>query len=305
MTVHIRANFPDIFDSLLAAIDTIYIQSRDLDETKAGYKKLFKIKTSDRQFENVTGFSGFPTIGNVGEGDEVPLYSVAQLYDKKFTHLKWAGAWQVTEEMQDDDQHELVASFARAFARSARFTKEVNLANVFNDGATAAEKSADGSNIFATHTLWDGSTKSNSVATDFGVAAAQAVFNHFATLTDDRGIRIKLSPKYIVANPAMRWVIEETMKSDYKPFVATNEINELSNESLSSIYWAEITDTDAWYVSTDPDDLDGNGLRLYNRKEFTTSSEFDVRNLTAISVGRMRFSRGCVDWRQLYGSTGA
>jgi hypothetical protein len=306
MAVHIRSNYPDIFDSLLAAIDTIYIQSRDLDETKAAYQKLFKVKSSDRQFENVTGFSGFPTIGQVGEAEEIPLIQVAQLYDKKFTHLKYAAAWQVSEEMQDDDQYELVATFARAFARSARFTKEVNLSNVFNNGFTAAsEASADGSAIFATHTLWDGSTKANNVATDFGVAAAQTMFNHYATLTDDRGLRVKLTPKYILAHPNMRWVIEETMQSQYKPFVATNEINELSNSSLDSIYWAELTDTDAWYVSCDPDDLDGNGLRLYNRQDFTTSTDFDVRNLTLISVGRMRWSRGCIDWRQVYGSTGA
>lgn len=304
MAIHVRSNFPDVFDNLLAALDTVYIQSRDLDETKAAWKQLYSIKTSDRQFENVTGFTGFAQFQNVGEAVEVPLMNVAQLFDKKFTHLKWAGAWQVSEEMEDDDQYELVSNMGRAFARAFRFTKEVNLANVFNNGATT-ELAADGSAIFATHTLYDGSTKANGVATDFGVSAAQTMFNHFATLTDDRGIRVRVSPTMIVANPAMRWVIEETMKSEYKPFTATNEINELANETLKPIYWAEISDTDAWYVSADPDSLDGNGLRLYNRQEFTTSNDFDVKNLTMISVGRGRWSRGCIDWRQVYGSTGA
>ena len=305
MAVQVRANFPDIFASLLPALDTVYIQSRDLNETNAAWKKLFSIKTSDKQFENVTGFSGFDQFINVGEAEDVPLMNVAQLYDKKFTHLKWAGAWQVSEEMQDDDNYELVASFARAFARAFRFTKEVNLANVLNNGATATEQSADGSNIFATHTLWDGSTQINGVSTDFGVSAAQTMFNYFASLTDDRGLRINLKPSMIFANPAMKWVIKETLNSEYKPFTANNEVNALNDETLTPYFWAELTDTDAWYVSCNPDDVNGNGLRLYNRQDFTTSNDFDVKNLTMISVGRGRWSRGCIDFRQVYGSAGA
>lgn len=83
MPVMVRSNFPDIFDSLLAAIDQIYIQSKDLDETKAPWKKAFAVRKSDRQFENVTGFTGFPKFATVGEGENVPLMNVAQLFDKK------------------------------------------------------------------------------------------------------------------------------------------------------------------------------------------------------------------------------
>lgn len=302
----VRSNFQDIFDSLLPAIDTIYIQSRDLDETKAAWKQLFSQKSSDRQFENVTGFTGFPKFGNVGEGADVPLMTVGQLFDKKFTHTKWAGAWQVSEEMEDDDQYELVASLARAFARSFRFTKEVDHANVLNNGFSGGgELSADGAAIFTTHTLYDGSTVNNASALDFGVSAAQAMYNHFATLTDDQGLRVSLQPAYIAANPAMRWVIGEVLGSEYKPYVTTNERNVLTEENLKEIYWAELSDTDAWFVSAKPSDLNGNGLRAYSRQAFTASTDFYVRNLTMISVGRGRWSRGCIDWRQVYASPGA
>ena len=304
MSVMLRTQFPDIFGSLLAAIDAVYIQSRDLDESKAPWKKIFAIKSSDRQFENITGFSGFPKFTSVGEAEEVPLIAVAQLFDKKFTHTKFASAWQVSEEMEDDDQYELVASFARAFARSYRFTKEVDMSNVLNN-MTTTETSADGSSVGATHTLYNGSTFANNVATDFGVSAAQTMYNYFTTLTDDQGIRIHLRPKYIVGAPNMKWVIGETLRSEYKPFNNTNEINVLNEETLQEIYWPEVTDTDAWYVFTDPSDLNGLGLRAYNRQEFTVSTDFDVRNLTMLSVGRGRWSRGVVDWRQAYVSTGA
>lgn len=304
MSVMVRSNFQDIFDSLLAAIDTIYIQSKDLDETKAPWKQIFEVKKSSRQFENVTGFTGFSQFATVGETTDVPLMTIGQLFDKKFTHTKWAGAWQVSEEMQEDDQHELVSSLARAFARSFRFTKEVDLANVLNNGF-GVENAADGSDVFATHTLFNGSTISNLSTADFGVSAAQAMYNSFATLTDDQGLRIQLSPSYIVANPAMRWVIGEVMGSEYKPYVATNERNVLNEETLKEIYWAEVTDTDAWFVFAKPSALNGNGLRCYERQAFTTSTDFYVRNLTMISVGRGRWSRGVIDWRQGYASQGA
>lgn len=304
MAVMVRSNFQDIFDGLLPAIDTIYMQSKDLDETKAPWKKIFEVKKSTRQFENVTGFTGFGQFGNVGESADIPLMEVGQLFDKKFTHTKWAGAWQVSEEMQDDDQYELVSSLARAFARSFRFTKEVDMANVLNNGF-GAENAADGLDVFATHTLFNSSTISNLSTADFGVSAAQAMCNHFATLTDDQGLRISLSPAYIVANPAMRWVIGEVLGSEYKPYVATNERNVLNEETLQEIYWAEVTDTDAWFVFAKPSDLNGNGLRVYDRQQFTTSTDFYVRNLTMISVGRGRWSRGVIDWRQGYASQGA
>lgn len=304
MSLMVRSNFQDIFDSLLAAIDSIYIQSRDLDESKAPWKQLFAIRNSTRQFENVTGFTGFGQFSAVGEGESVPLMTVGQLFDKKFTHTKWAGAWQVSEELEDDDQYELIASLASAFARSFRFTKEVDLSNVLNNGF-GTEDAADGSDFFATHTLYDGSTISNLSAADFGVSAAQAVYNHFASLTDDQGLRIKLSPSYIVANPAMRWVIGEVMGSEYKPYVATNEKNVLYEEMLKEVYWPEITDTDAWFVFTKPSALNGNCMRIYERQKFTTSTDFYVRNLTMISVARGRWSRGVIDWRGGYASPGA
>lgn len=308
MPVMIRSQFPDIFTSRLAAIDTVYIQSRDLDETKAAWKSLFKIKKSTRQFENVTGFSGFGQFSSVGEGEDVPLMSVAQLFDKKFTHTKWAGAWQVTEEMEDDDQDELVASFARAFARSFRFTKEVNFANVFNNGFSS-ETAADASAIFASHTLYAATAINNSAASDLGVSSAQTMFNHFATLTDDQGLRVSIKPKYIVAHPNMRWVIEEVFKSQLKPYTSDNDTNALrtaySDYGMEMILWPELTDTDAWFVVADPDDVNGLGLRAYDRQAFTTSTDFKVENLTMVSVGRGRWSRGCIDWRQAYGSQGA
>ncbi|MDR7528640.1 MAG: hypothetical protein QN130_12265 [Armatimonadota bacterium] len=306
MPVMVRSNFQDIFDNLLPAIDSVYIQSRDLDESKAPWKKIFAVRRSNRQFENVTGFSGFPKFAPVGEGENVPLMTVGQLYDKKFLHTKWAGAWQVSEEMEDDDQYELVASLARAFARSFRYTKEVDMANVLNN-AFGTEKAADGAAVLATHTLLNGNTISNKPATptDFGVSAAQAAYDHFATLTDDQGIRIHLRPKYIVAHPSQRWIIGEVMRSQYQPATSNNAINVLFEENLVEVYWPELTDQDAWFMLADPGDVNGNGLRIYERQPFTTSTDFYVQNLTMISVGRGRWSRGVIDWRQIYGSEGA
>jgi hypothetical protein len=308
-----RSNFQDVFDNLLPALDGVYFESKYLDETDAPWEKLFSMRKSKRQFENVTGISGFPTFGTVGEGQDVPVMSISQLYDKKFTHVKYAGAWQITEEMEDDDQVELTAGLASAFARSFRFTKEVNFANVLNNGFTT-ELAADGVALFGSRTLLSGGTLNNSAATDFGVSTAQTMFNHFATLTDAQGLRIKLAPSYIVANPAMRWIIGETLRSQYRPATAVaatavgsdlNAINVLSEETLKEIYWAELTDTDAWFVLAKPSDVDGYGLRGYNRTPFTVSNDFNVGNLTMVSVGRGRWSRGVIDPRQAYGSTGA
>jgi hypothetical protein len=311
--VLVRSSFQDIFDNLLPAIDAIYMQSKELDENDAPWEKLFYMKKSTRQFENITGFSGFGQFQNVGEGEDIPLMDIAQLHDKKFTHTKWAGAWQVTEEMEDDDKYDLVSGLAKAFARSFRFTKEVDFANVLNNSFTS-ETSADGSAILTTHTLENGQTISNlGSAADFGLAGAQAAYNHFATLTDDKGIRTRLSPKFLVGHPANRWLFGEIMGSQYIPVTNgssvagsdLNKINVLYEESLTTILWPELTDQDAWWMIADPDAVGGFGLRGYNRQPFTTSTDFDVRNLTMISVARGRWSRGCYDWRQLYGAVGA
>lgn len=312
--VLIRSNYQDIFDNLLPAIDTVYLQANELDETDAPWQQIFSMKKSKRQFENVTGVSGFGLFSSAGEATTIPLMDITQLYRKNFLHTKFAGAWQVSEEMEDDDQFEVVSSLARAFARSYRFTKEVNFANALNNAFSGgSERSADGVVPFTTHTMADGNTKNNSATSDMGVTALQAMFNHFATLTDDKGIRVKLQPAMIVAHPNMRWIIGEILRSEYKPQLSSvtagtadqNAINVLSEETLKEVYWAELTDTNAWYVFAKPSAVNGLGWRGYDRQAFTTTTDFDVRNLTMISVGRGRWSRGCIDWRQGYASAGA
>lgn len=309
--VLVRSSFQDIFDNLLPAIDAVYMQAKELDESKAPWKKIFSMKKSSRQFEDITGFSGFGQFSTVGEGEDIPLMDIAQLHDKRYTHTKFAGAWQVTEEMEDDDKFDLVSSLAKAFARSYRFTKEVNFANVLNNSATS-ETSADGLSILNdAHVLENGSTIDNNAGTtDFGLSAAQTAYNHFATLTDDKGIRTPLSPKYLVGNPANRWIFGEIMGSQFIPVTNgssvagsdLNKINVLYEEDPEIILWPELTDTDAWWLIATPEAVGGFGLKGYDRQPFTTSTDFDVRNLTMISVARGRWSRGCYDWRQVYGS---
>jgi len=309
--VLVRSNFQDIFDNLLPAIDAVYMQAKELDESNAPWQKIFKMKKSTRQFENLTGFSGFGQFTSVGEGEDIPIMDIAQLHDKKFTHTKFAGAWQVTEEMEDDDKFDLVSGLAKAFSRSYRFTKEVNFANVLNNSA-GSETSADGLSILNDAHLLEngGSIDNNAGTTDFGLSAAQAAFNHFATLTDDKGIRTPLSPKFLVGHPANRWIFGEIMGSQFIPTTNgssvagsdLNKINVLNEEKLDVILWPELTDQDAWWIIASPDSVNGFGLRGYDRQQFTTSTDFDVRNLTMISVARGRWSRGCYDWRQVYGS---
>jgi hypothetical protein len=309
--VLVRSSFQDIFDNLLPAIDAVYMQAKDLDESKAPWQKLFSMKKSTRQFENLTGFSGFGQFSSVGEGEDIPLMDVAQLHDKKFTHTKFAGAWQVTEEMEDDDKYDLVSGLAKAFSRSYRFTKEVNFANVLNNSGTT-ETSADGLSILNTaHLLQGGGSVSNSAGTtDFGLAAAQTAYNYFATLVDDNGIRTPMSPKYLVGHPANRWIFGEIMGSQYIPVTNganvagsdLNKINVLNEEDLDVVLWPEIVDQDAWWMIASPEATGGWGLIGYDRQPFTSSTDFDVRNLTMISVARGRWSRGCYDWRGVYGS---
>jgi len=310
--VLVRSSFQDIFDNLLPAIDAVYMQAKELDESKAPWKKIFSMKKSTRQFENITGFSGFGQFSTVAEGEDIPLMDIAQLHDKKFTHTKFAGAWQVTEEMEDDDKFDLVSGLAKAFARSYRFTKEVNFANVLNNSGTT-ETSADGLAILHdAHVLENGSTIDNNAGTtDFGLSAAQTAYNSFATLTDDKGIRSPLTPKYLVGHPANRWIFGEIMGSQFIPVTNgssvagsdLNKINVLNEESPEIILWPEIVDQDAWWLIADPEAVGGFGLKGYDRQPFTTSTDFDVRNLTMISVARGRWSRGCYDWRQVYGSS--
>ena len=122
MPVMLRNNYSDFYLSRLASLDAIYIQSKELDETNAPWEKLFKMKKSTRPFENLSGVTGFGTFGTVGEGEDYPSQSIGQLADKKLTHTKYGMAWTISEEMEDDDQDEIVASLARAATRAARLT---------------------------------------------------------------------------------------------------------------------------------------------------------------------------------------
>jgi hypothetical protein len=120
---------------------------------------------------------------------------------------------------------------------------------------------------------------------------------------DERGLQ-RPTKAVTLAIPVDSWnIAEELLGSEYKPYVANNEVNALQKKDLQYFVWHYLTDSDAWFLLGEKSQLK---LKFYWRVKMGAlrrGTDFDSTNLKHLQ--RMRFSVGYSHWMGTYGSSGA
>ena len=141
-----RLKMADLFFSRLPFIDMILFEN--LDAPALTYTSVFDVRSSERAFEETTGYSGFGLFSEKdSDGGVVDYDSILQLYDKRFVHLTYAKGFQASEEATADDIDGIINQAAPALGRAAQTSIETLAWNVFNNGFST-EQSPDGVSIF-------------------------------------------------------------------------------------------------------------------------------------------------------------
>lgn len=272
------------------------------------WDKLFDKNTSRRNFEQDVGVSGFGLLALKPEGTQVTYDTEQQGFTTTYRHNVFALGFIVTEEMMDDDLYDVVAPRrAKQLAFSARQTKEVNGANVYNRAFNTSYTGGDGSALLvSTHANVAGGTWSNILATasDLSEAALEQACIDISLLKDDRGLTIALVGDQLIIPPQLEFEAARILKTQFRVGTDNNDINalkELGKFRKGAVISHFLTDTDAWFIRTNAQD----GMKYFERKPdtFKMDNDFDTENAKFKVSGRYSF--GWTDPRGLFGTPGA
>lgn len=274
------------------------------------WKELVYETTSTKNYEELVQQTGMGLVPVKPQGQGTAYDSMVQGPTTRITHSTFSLGYQVTwEELNDNLYEEVSKARAGELAFSFRQTKEIDIANIYNNAFDSAYKGGDGVSLLNTaHPNTTGGTFSNMLATgsDLNEAALEDLIIQMMGATDDRGKTISLMPTKLIV-PRGEWFnANRILKSVFQPGNANNDINALkaTNAIPGGIVLNQyLTDQGAWFLRSNISN--GKGLIYFQRAslEFMQDNDFDTDNLKA--KGRERWSRGWGDPRALWGSAGA
>lgn len=273
-------------------------------EWDAIYEKFYNIKQSDKAFEKDQQVTGFPKAAIKEEGNEAYFAQMYQGLQKEYRHFTYSIGGVVTREMVEDDQYNVINQIPEMLARSMRETEEVVTHGPLNNGFNAAYAMPDGLALFSTaHLLTAGGTASNRLSTDadLSLTSLETVLTNIMRFTDDQGLQIMVKPMKIIVPTDLYFTANKILESQYVPGSADNDVNIVTNMGIEPVATPYLTDTDAWFVTTDIKQ----GFTFYRRRdaELNRDNDFATDNLKMKTS--TRFSVGVTDFRAAYGTPGA
>ena len=165
---------------------------------------------------------------------------------------------------------------------SARTTKEVVHANIYNRAFNGSYVGADGVSLLNTAHVTDDGTQSNTlaVAADLSETSLEDLLIQIRNMKDSRGLQINGQARKLIVAPANMFNAERITGSYLQNDTANNAINAMCNRnSVPEGYMDNpyLTDEDAWFVRTDIP----NGMCSFNRNEyeFSMDNDFDTMNI--------------------------
>lgn len=279
---------------------------RSYKEKESVWSKVFRTVSSDKSYEEFQELTGMGLAAVKAEGASIAYDTMSQGPTTRLTNVVYGLGFVETQESVEDDLYkDRAPAKTRALARSMRITKETVHANVINRAFTSAYAGGDGKELVATdHTSLAGS-QSNELATpaDLSEASIEDMLIQVMNATDSRGLRIQLMGEGLLVPNNLIFEAERILKSTLQPNSSENNINAMRSKGLlpkGAMAWSYLTDTDAWFVMTDLDDLISLDRRALS---FDKDSDFDTSNFKHKATER--YAAGWKDWRSIYGSLGA
>lgn len=277
------------------------------DEWPVEHTALFDQYKSRKAFEEDVGVSGFGLLSVKPEGSAINYDTEIQGFITRYTHTVYASGFIITREMFEDDQYDVVGERrSKALAMSVRQTQETVAANVYNRAFTTGYNGGDGVTLLNTaHPNAVGGTWSNTPSTSVNIseAALEQACIDISRFTNDRGLKIQVTPRSIIIPPEQMFTVERILKSQYRVGTANNDINALMSmgkfpEGVKVNHY--LTSTTAWFVRTNAPD----GMKHFVRWEPTFAEDNDFDTSNAKFKAEYRDSFGWTDPRALYGSAG-
>ena len=280
----------------------------DYKQLQAVYPKVYKTKSSEKNFEESVLLNGLGMAQQKGEGDTIAIDSYQQGGARRTYHTVWGKGVRVTMEHFQDNLHMNVAQVAsKELAKSLFHAKETNAAAFFNNATSTSAPYVgwDAKALLDTaHPTGVGGTFSNKASTDFSELALE---NAIITIKkwigyDGLQVMINSSNLKLLIPVDSSFDVHRIIKSELRSGTADNDANAVKDMSIISsvIPWVFLTDTDSWFLLTGQD-----GLCHFDRMSPTTHHYQDDRTLDSIYQIYERYSFDHYDPHAVFGSMGA
>src|SRR3990167_2699778 len=294
----IRANFADELDP---AIRKIFFD--DYNAEPEMMPKIFNILTSDRDTETDSATTGFGKMVQTSELGALDYEDHLKMYKTTYSFLKYTKGFKVSQELLEDDQHNIISQMPRALAKAVVYTTEDIGADIFNNGFTSAATSyGDGEELFSTsHDRVDGGTaQSNASSTGITLGETNLETGRlaFEDALDDKGQIRNFTPNTILVGNDLRKTAVILTDSSLRPGTANNDVN-IYEGVFNVKVWKYVTSTTAWFLLGSDHKLN---FFWRIRPEFKNDYNFDAD--AALYKVRIRVSAGWSDWRSVWGSKG-
>lgn len=270
------------------------------------WSRIFQQLTSSRAWEEDVKLSAPGYAPDKAEGAAVAYTQWGEEYTVRYLHTTVALGFNISEEAMEDNQYESGSMrYARAIGRSMAQTKELKGASILNNAFTAgAYAGGDGVALASTSHPIGLYTNSNYAAVDLTESALDAMFVQMSGWLDSGGKKINMRPKALVIPPALMSTAARLLKTEKRVDTANNDINFVRTENLIQdgfMVHNFLTDSDAWFVTTDCD----RGLIHFKRRGIRRRMEEDTDTFTLKWNASERYSFGFSDPLGIYASTGA
>lgn len=295
----IRANFQD---TLAPELATVYFDRYEAEPEVR--PQVFKEETSGRDKETDSAVSGFSLLIQTSELGPLDYEDPNQMFKTVYSHLKYTKGFKVSEELVEDDQHNVIRAMPAALGKATKRTQEYYAAAVLNNAFTPTSTSyGDGKPLCSTsHTRADGGTaQSNANSTGLTLTEDNLETVRIAArkILDDKGQKIVLRFDKMIIPVDLEKTANILTQSQLRSGTANNDVN-VYKGVFSVIPWEYLTSTTAWFLQ----DARNHLMKWYwrIRPEFKQDTGFDSG--AQLYKTRIRFSTGWSDYRGIYGSKG-
>jgi len=271
--------------------------------------EIYTTESSDRAFEEEVMLSGFANALVKPEGTGVAFDQAQETFTARYTNETIALAFAITEEAIEDNLYDKLSSrYTKALARSMANTKQVKAVYPLIQGLPTTDNydSGDAVSLFSTAHPTIAGTFSNTLSTqaDLNETSLEQALIDIAALTDERGLKIAAKGVKMIVPSASQFTAERLFKSQGRVGTADNDINAIKSMGMVPQGYRVnnyLTDTDAWYITTDVP----NGMKHFDRAPLTTKMEGDFDTGNVRYKARARYVFGVSDPRGIFGVEGA
>ncbi len=274
------------------------------------WNKFFETLASQKAFEIEVQLEGFGPATKKNEGADITFDSRRQGFTPKYIMNAFAKGYVVTREALADELYGQLKEGARALARSMIVTKEIEGADVYNNGFNSSftMQDGDGEALFSTaHSNGpSGGTFSNTLAVsaDLSEASLEDLLIQIGEIEDARGLKMALQAQMLGVAPANSFEAQRILGSVLQNDTGNNatnavrDMNSVRNGFTSNPFF---TDSDAWFLTTNAP----HGLKYFTREAviFEQDNAFTSKNARFSAYERYDF--GWTDPRGAFGSAGA